>query len=181
MARKPSAQIPLEALNIVFDDFDLRPKIRDGRLHSTILVRRDALSHHYPGALPHRQTQLSRIVKHSFPETSGDTSPQLIASKTPQAIANPPRPTRIRRGPNTAHSAALSFREQRGIKAYTKTPKTFTSETSSFGANESSPSYPPSRPVICLFGYPTHDSRRTQNRFEQLPILPKTRQGRNRP
>ena len=61
MARKPSAQIPLEALNIVFDDFDLWPKIRDGRLHSTILVRRDALSHHYPGAL-------SRIVKHSFPD-----------------------------------------------------------------------------------------------------------------
>ena len=61
MARKPSGQIRPEALNIVFDDFDLWPKIRDGRLHSTILVRRDALSHHYPGAL-------SRIVKHSFPD-----------------------------------------------------------------------------------------------------------------
>ena len=60
MAKKQSAQIPLDALNILFDDYDLWAKIRDGRLLSTIVVVRDAMSHHYPNAL-------SRIVKHSFP------------------------------------------------------------------------------------------------------------------
>lgn len=61
MAKKQTVEIPLEVLNIVFDDYDLWPKIRDGRLHSTILARKDALSHHYPDAV-------SRIVKHSFPD-----------------------------------------------------------------------------------------------------------------
>ena len=60
MAKKPSAQIPLEVLNIVFEDFDLWAKIHDGRLHSTILVRKDISSHHYGGAV-------SRIVKHTLP------------------------------------------------------------------------------------------------------------------
>ncbi len=61
MAKKSTAQISLEVLDIVFDDFDLWDKIRDGRLRSTIVVARDAVSRHYPGAL-------SRIVKHSFPD-----------------------------------------------------------------------------------------------------------------
>ena len=60
MPRKPSAEISRELLDILFEEFDIWPKVRDGRLTSSPLVDKDVPSHHYPDAL-------SRIVKHSLP------------------------------------------------------------------------------------------------------------------
>ena len=60
MPRKPSAEISRELLEALFDEFDIWNKVRDGRLLSLPVPRKDAPSHHYPGCL-------SRIVKHSLP------------------------------------------------------------------------------------------------------------------
>ena len=60
MPGKPTARVSIDLLNILFDEFDIWDKVRDGRLVSLPVPRKDAPSHHYPGAL-------SRIVKHSLP------------------------------------------------------------------------------------------------------------------
>ena len=60
MPRKPSAEISRELLDVLFEEFDIWRKVRDGRLTSFPLVDKDVPSHHYPDAL-------SRIVKHSLP------------------------------------------------------------------------------------------------------------------
>ena len=60
MRRKPTAQISMELLEILFEEFDIWDKIRDGRLISLTLPNKDVPSHHYLNGL-------SRIVKHSIP------------------------------------------------------------------------------------------------------------------
>ena len=60
MPGKPTARVSIDLLNILFDEFDIWTKARDGRLLSLPVPRKDAPSHHYPGSL-------SRIVKHSLP------------------------------------------------------------------------------------------------------------------
>ena len=60
MRRKPTAQISMELLEILFEEFDIWDKIRDGRLISLPLPNKDVPSHHYLNGL-------SRIVKHSIP------------------------------------------------------------------------------------------------------------------
>ena len=60
MRRKPTAEISLELLESLFQEFDLWAKIADGRLPSSIVAQKDAPSHHYPNGV-------SRIVKHHFP------------------------------------------------------------------------------------------------------------------
>ena len=60
MRRKPTAQVQIELLENLFEEFDIWNKIRDGRLFSLPLPKKDVPSHHYTNAL-------SRIVKHSLP------------------------------------------------------------------------------------------------------------------
>ena len=60
MPRKPTARVSIDLLNVLFDEFDVWDKVRDGRLVGLPLPKKDAPSHHYPGSL-------SRIVKHSLP------------------------------------------------------------------------------------------------------------------
>ena len=61
MSTKPTFKVSREALDAVFEDLDLWAKIRDGRLHTTIVSSKDSPSHHYPGAI-------SRIAKHILPD-----------------------------------------------------------------------------------------------------------------
>ena len=60
MRKKPTAQVSRELLDSLFEEFDLWNKIRDGRLTSFPLPRKDVPSRLWPGAL-------SRIVKHNLP------------------------------------------------------------------------------------------------------------------
>ena len=60
MRKKPTAQVTMELLKALFDEFEIWNKVRDGRLISLPLPRKDVPSHHYPNAL-------SRIVKHTLP------------------------------------------------------------------------------------------------------------------
>lgn len=60
MSTKATVTVSREVLAVVFEDFDLWAKIRDGRLVSIIVTAKDSPSHHYPNAL-------SRIVKHFIP------------------------------------------------------------------------------------------------------------------
>lgn len=61
MRRKVTAEVSMEVLESLFREFDLWDKIRDGRLTSLPLPRKDVPARHYANAL-------SRIVKHSLPE-----------------------------------------------------------------------------------------------------------------
>ena len=60
MPTKSTAKVSREVLVVIFEDFDLWAKIRDGRLLSIIVTAKDSPSHHYPDAK-------SRIVKHFIP------------------------------------------------------------------------------------------------------------------
>ena len=60
MPTKPTVMVSREVLVVIFEDFDLWAKIRDGRLLSIIVTAKDSPSHHYPNAR-------SRIVKHFIP------------------------------------------------------------------------------------------------------------------
>jgi len=57
LARRPTALVTLDFLELLLTEFDLWRKIDDGRLTSEPVAERDAPSHRFPGAV-------SRIIKH---------------------------------------------------------------------------------------------------------------------
>lgn len=60
MRRKPTAQVSIDLLESLFQEFDIWGKIRDQRLSGFPLPEKDVPSHHYSNAR-------SRIVKHGIP------------------------------------------------------------------------------------------------------------------
>ena len=58
MPRIPTAGVSRDLLDLLFNEFDLWAKFRDGRLTSEPVAEKDAPARQYPDAI-------SRIIKHS--------------------------------------------------------------------------------------------------------------------